>query len=230
MTKLLPSVLVLFFTSAAHLQAAQFTGSFDLVALQEYPNGNERSDTISYYFGENQTAMVLPGRGGDPEFRLVFDPQAATITGLFEMNGRKGGYVLPMTEEQWPGMHEASRDFGSGPRTEQDYTGEEKEIEGHRCREVLAESDEYRARMCVAVDIPLSITRVLSYQSVGKGKANEEAALFDQFGVEGLPLELFLESKKDKADVTIRLVNFSDTVDEAVFSKEGHTLMEPTAQ
>jgi len=32
---------VLFFTSAAHLHAAQFTGSFDLVALQEYPNPAE---------------------------------------------------------------------------------------------------------------------------------------------------------------------------------------------
>jgi hypothetical protein len=129
-----------------------------------------------------------------------------------------------MDEQHWPGMPHALRDFGTGPRTEQKYTGKVKEIEGHPCREVTAESDAYSARMWVAEDIPLSMTRVLSYQSVGKGKSKQEAELFDQFGVEGLPLELLLESKEEKADVIIRLENISDTVDDAIFSTEGHTL------
>ncbi len=213
-----------FFLSIPSLTAQTFTGSLDLVATQQYPNGNTRNDTISYYFGNEKTAILIYGRRNDPDMRMVFNSLDATITSLFEMNGKKGGFILPMDEEHWPGMPQALRPYGTVPRTELRYTGEEKRIEGFTCREVLAENDDYDAKMWLAEDIPLSMTRVLSYQSVGKGKSKKEIELFDQLGVEGLPLELFLKSKKGQADVTLHLINLNKTIEDTIFSTEGHML------
>lgn len=213
-----------FFITIPSITAQIFIGSFDLVSTQHYPNGNVRSDTISYYFGKEKTAIVIYGRRNDPDMRMVFSPPDTTITSLYELRGKKGGFILPMDEEHWPGMPQSLRPYGSGPRTELDYTGEEKIIEDFTCREVLAENDDYNAILWLAEDIPLSMTRVLSYQSVGKGKSKKEIELFDQLGVEGLPLELFLKSKKAKADVTIQLINFSETINDTIFSIIGHKL------
>ncbi len=218
------SFSIAFVLSTSSLTAQSFTGSFDLVGIQNYPNGNERSDTISYYFGDDKTAILIYGRRNDPDMRMVFSPLDTTITSLYELNGKKGGFILPMDEEHWPGLPQSLRPYGSGPDTQQNYTGIEKMIEGHTCQEVLAESEDYSAILWVAEDIPLSMTRVLSYQSVGTGKSKKEIELFDQFGVEDLPLELFLKSKKGKADVTIHLINFINTVDTSFFSTQGHTL------
>lgn len=212
------------FLTIGSLTAQTFVGSFDLVATQQYPNGNVRNDTIGYYFGSEKTAIRMFGRGNDSDMRMVFSPSDSTITTLFEINGKKGGFILPMDEAHWPGMPQAFRAYGIGPRTALNYTGEAQKIEGFTCREVVAENEDYTARLWLAEDIQLSMTHVLSYQSVGKGKSKREIELFEQFGVEGLPLILFLESKTDKADVTIRLINFSETLEELIFSTEGHSL------
>lgn len=132
-----------------------------------------------------------------------------------------------MDEEHWPGMLAAKRPYGVGPRTKLNCTGSDKEIEGYLCKEVLAENDDYTATLWLAEDIPLSMTRVLSYQSVGKGKSKKEIELFDQLGVEGLPLEMYLKSKKGKSDVTLRLIRVNESsFDTSVFSSQGHEVSE----
>lgn len=216
--------ILAFAVSSSTLSAQTFTGSFDLVATQQYPNGNERSDTISYYFGGNMTAILIYGRRNDPDMRMVFNQKDTTITSLYEMNGKKGGFILPMDELHWPGMPQAFRPIDTRASSALNFTRKEKTIEGYNCKEVLAENDDYSATLWIAEDIPLSMTHVLSYQSVGKGKSNKETELFDQFGIDGLPLEMILKSKKEKADVTMHLVNFKEPVDEAIFSTEGHSL------
>jgi len=193
-----------------------------MIATRHSTNGNVRHDTIGYFFENEKTAMMIHGRRNEPDKRMVFNPSDTTITCLFEMNGRKSGYVLPMDEEHWPGMPSAMRPYGAGPRSKLNYTGKEKKIEGFLCKEVMAEDDEYSAKLWLAEDIRLSMTRVLSYQSVGKGKSKKEIELFDQFGVEGLPLEMNLRSRKGKADVELKLVHLSDSFDRAVFSSQGH--------
>ncbi|MBL1215462.1 MAG: DUF4412 domain-containing protein [Ignavibacteriae bacterium] len=222
--KTIHSLLFIFFLSVSSLTAQTFTGSFDLTATQHYANGNIRSDTISYYFGKEKTAIMIYGRRNNPDMKMIFSPIDSTITTLFEMNDKKGGYILPMDEEHWPGMPQAFRTRNTMQRENLNYTGKEKIIEGFICKEVTAENDDYTTVLWLAEDIPLSMTRVLSYQSVGKGKSKKEIELFDQLGVEGLPLELFLKSKKGKADVTINLINFNESSDENIFSTEGHTL------
>jgi hypothetical protein len=217
-------LLIVFFLPISTLDAQTFTGSFDLIATQNYPNNNTRNDTISYFFGDNKTAIFIYGRRTDTDMRMVFNPADNTITSLFELNGKKGGFILPMNEEYWPGLPQSLRPFGAGPRKELNYTGKKDKIEGFDCREILAENDDYNAELWVAEDIPLSMTHVLSYQSVGKGKSKKEIELFDQMGVEGLPLKMFLKSKTGKADVTVRLINFKESVDDNIFSTEGHTL------
>lgn len=217
-------LLIVLFLPISTLTAQTFTGSFDLIATQNYPNNNVRNDTISYFFGDNKTAILIYGRRTDTDMRMVFNPADNTITSLFELNGKKGGFILPMNEEYWPGLPQSLRPSGAGPRKELSYTGKKDKIEGFDCREILAENDDYNAELWVAEDIPLSMTHVLSYQSVGKGKSKKEIELFDQMGVEGLPLKMFLKSKTGKADVTIRLINFKDSVDDNIFSTDGHTL------
>lgn len=218
--------LPLAFLLAASLLAADgYTGSFDLIATQNYPNGNVRSDTISYYLGTNKTAIVIHGRRNNPDMRIVFNTLDSTITSLYEMNGKKSGYVLPMDELHWPGMPQSLRRHNTGTHTEVIYSGKEKIIEGYTCKQATAESDEYTASLWLAEDLPLSMTRVLAYQSVGKGKSKKEIELFDQLGVKGLPLELYLKSKNGKANVILHFINFNDTFDISIFSSEGHTLI-----
>jgi hypothetical protein len=78
----------------------------------------------------------------------------------------------------------------------------------------------------VAENISLHMGRVLGYRSVGKGKSAKEAELFSQFGVEGLPLEMQLKSKKEKADVNIYIINLQNTLNDSVFSTHGNSLSE----
>lgn len=206
------------------LNAQTFTGSFDLVVRHHYPNGNERNDTISYFLGKDKSALVIYGKRRDPDMRMVFNKQDSTITNLFEMNGKKGGYILPMDNKHWPGMQYALRPFNSGPRKKLNYTGNETTLEGYHCREVMAEIEEYAATMMLAEDIKLSMSSVFSYQSVGAGKSQDESNLFDKFGIQELPLLLTLKSKKGKADVVIRVINIKDTIPNTVFSTAGYTL------
>ncbi len=156
---------------------------------------------------------------------MVFDPTEKTITALFEMNGKKGGYTLPMDEEHWPGLPQSQREYGTGPRSTLNYTEKTKEIEGHKTREVLAESEDYSAALWLAEDIELNMLRVLSYQSVGKGKSKKEIEIFGQFGVDGFPLEMHLKSKAGGADVAIFIKNISEDFNEEIFSSAGHDLM-----
>ena len=217
-------ILVLSIFWSLQLHSQEFTGSFNLVVSQQYKNGNERSDTLSYLFGKDKTALIIHAKRNQPDLRLVFNPKDSTITGLFEQNGRKGGYILPMNEKYWPGMQVATRDYGTGPRTKLNYTGKTKVIEGYQTREVLAENDEYTANLWLPEAIELNMGSVFAYQSVGAGKDTKELELFDQFGVEGFPLELFLKSKTGRADVVIRVLNISEKINPSIFSSEGHTL------
>lgn len=66
-------------------------------------------------------------------------------------------------------MKYALRPYDSGPRKELNYTGKTANLNGYLCKEVLAEQDEYSARMMVAENLNLSMTTVYSYQSVGAG-------------------------------------------------------------
>lgn len=218
------SLLFAIFLTPTLLNAQTFTGSFDLVVRHHYPNGNERIDTISYFLGKDKSAMIMYGKRRDPDMRMVFNKQDSTITNLFEMNGKKGGYILPMDKKHWPGMQYALRPFNSGPRKKLNYTGNETTLEGYHCREVRAEIEEYAATMMLAEDIKLSMSSVFSYQSVGAGKSQDESNLFDKFGVQELPLLLNLKSKEGKANVVIRVVNIKKTFPDKVFSTAGHTL------
>jgi len=94
-----------------------------MIATRHSTNGNVRHDTIGYFFENEKTAMMIHGRRNEPDKRMVFNPSDTTITCLFEMNGRKSGYVLPMDEEHWPGMPSAMRPYGAGPRSKLNYTG-----------------------------------------------------------------------------------------------------------
>ena len=84
--------------------------------------------------------------------------------------------------------------------------------------------DRYTASLWLPEAIELNMGSVFAYQSVGAGKDIKELELFDQFGVEGLPLELFLKSKIGRADVIIRVINISKAVDKNMFSSEGYAL------
>lgn len=222
--KIILSLLFAIFLTLPTLTAQNFTGSFDLIATHHYLNGNIRSDTISYFFGKEKTAIIIYGRRRDPDMRMVFSPKDSTITSLFEINGRKGGYILPMDDKHWPGMQYALRPMGTGPRKKLNYTGKKTELEGYPCREVLAENGAYSAKIMLADDIKLSMTSVFGFQSVGAGKSQDESDLFDKFGIQELPLELHLKSKEKKANVIIRLVNFNEYIPDSIFSTDGHSL------
>ncbi|RFN57929.1 hypothetical protein [Marixanthomonas ophiurae] len=217
-------LLILSIFTFLQLYSQKFTGSFDLVVSQQYDNGNQRGDTLSYFFGKDKTALIIHAKRNQPDLRLIFNVQDSTITGLFEHNGIKGGYILPMNDKYWPGMNVAMRDYGTGPRTKLNYTGKTKEIEGYQTREVLAVNGEYTASLWMPEAIELNMGSVLAYQSVGAGKDAKEIELFDQFGVEGLPLEMLLKSKTGRADVIIRVIHISKTVDENIFSSEGYSI------
>ena len=219
----IPTLTAILFNTST-LLAQTFTGSFDMITMHNYPHGNERIDTISYFFGSEKTALIIYGKRKDPDLRMVFSPGDSTITSLFEMNGRKGGFILPMDEKHWPGMKYALRPQGSGPNKTLRYTGKESVLEGFDCKEILADNGKYSARMMISEDVELSMTSIFSYQSVGAGKSEDESKMFDEFGVQDLVLELNLESKEEKGNVIIRLQNFKEDVPDKILSTEGYSL------
>lgn len=203
-----------------------YEGSFDLVAEQTNSSGNTRIDTISYFFGEKHTAIIIHAKRNQPDLRMVFNFEDSTIANLFVMNGKKGGYILPMDLEHWPGLSDSHYDMIKlESNIARNYTGQQKEIEGNKCREVQVENSEYKATMWLCNDLNISMLQVLSYQSVGKGKSRKELDLFKEFGINTLPLILELESKTNKPDVTITLVNFQTEVDKSIFSADGHEVI-----
>jgi len=220
MNKLLCSLFV--FLIICSVSAQDFSGSFDMHLTQAYQNGNTRTDTLSYFFGKNRTALIIHGRRNQPDMRLIFNFTDTTITNLFEMNGKKGGYILPMDNEHWPGLAHIEKDALPCDLNQMDQSGESKMIEGYSCYKVLADNSEYHGELWVTPEIPLSMLTILSYQSVGKGKSEKELELYEQMEVNCLPLEMNLESKLGKADVQLTIENISTVVPENIFSTKGH--------
>lgn len=183
-----------------------FIGSFDLVSEQTYKNGNVRHDTLKYTFAENKTTMTIIAKGNPREMKMIFNFADSTIKTEFVMNGKQGGYTLPMDLEHWPGM---PRSY-TKEQSELDKSSKNKLIEGVETYKVTASSSEYDAELWMTDKYNLSMLQVLSYQSVGKGKSKKELELFEEFNLYNLPLLMKLKSKKGKADVEIRLVNFRD--------------------
>lgn len=215
-------LLPVFFVLTSWSAAAQGSDcSFTLVTSQTNSSGITRRDSIAYSFEGPNTAIMKFGRHGQPNVRLLFDPEAKTITQLHEINGKKGGFVFAMNERRWPGMPYSIDTAGSGGRME--WTGKRKVIEGHECYEAKTENADYTAMVWVAKDIPLSMLRVFSFQSVGAGKSTEEAELLAQMSLSGFPMEMHLTSKADKPTVTIRVEDFRNSADLSLFDTAGHS-------
>ncbi|MCB0764244.1 MAG: hypothetical protein R2815_09870 [Flavobacteriales bacterium] len=196
------------------------TCSFMLVSSSTNASGNTRMDSIAYSFNGPDVAIRIHGGPRQPDVRLIFDPAAGTITQLHEINGRKGGFVFPMSEKRWPGMPHSTATTArpeppSGQRT--------RTIDGHDCLEVKVNGTEYTGIAWVAEDIPLSMERVFSYQSVGGGKQTKEADQFAEFGLTGLPLEMQLTSAKNGSDIRLKVAHYTGTVDASLFDTSGHT-------
>jgi len=200
-------ILIFVFQLPLCLLAQQhFVGSFDLVSEQTYKNGNVRHDTLNYSFEVDKTIMTIRARGNQPDMKMIFDFADSTIKTEFVMRGKPGGYTLPMNLEYWPGMNRSA----SKEHTDIDKSLESREIEGIDVYKVVASSNDYDAELWVTDKYNLSMLQVLSYQSVGKGKSKKELELFEKFKLYNLPLIMKLESKNGKADVMIRLINFSE--------------------
>lgn len=204
--------------------AEPFTGSFDLYATLTYKNDRKSSDTINYYITDTKTAIYIHTPSNQPDMKMIFDFVDSTITSLFEMNGKKGGYILPMDDDHWPGLPESKSNTGTLTQQESFYTGESKVIDGLECKEAKVEDENYEVTLWLYEGYELSMLQVLSYQSVGKGKSKKELKMFEKFGINSLPIEMELISKTGKADVIIKLVNFKENVPDDIFSTEGHNL------
>tara|TARA_R100000935_G_scaffold58415_2_gene95399 strand:+ start:81264 stop:81953 length:690 start_codon:yes stop_codon:yes gene_type:complete len=203
--------------------AQSFTGSFDLITAQINSNGNVRSDTISYFFTEDKTAIIMHAGGNQPDMRLVFTPADSTIVGLFEMKGKKSGYILNMNDKQWPGMHYALQEYGTGPRIQLNYTGNKKEINGYSCVETTCENEKFDISFWFAENIEISLTQAFAYQTVGSGGEMEPIEMLSKCGVQALSLETLLKGKEGNPTINITVENFSEEIiDTAVFSSKGH--------
>ena len=215
MHTLLPTLFMLLVASVSAQEC-----SFVLVSSQTNSNGDTRSDSITYSFDGPDVAMLIHSRGNDPDVRMVFEPAAQTITQLFTMNGKKGGFVFPMSEKRWPGMA-YSEDAPKGGKVS--WTGKETVIQGHRCKEMKVSGTEYTGTAWVAEDIHLSLLRVFSYQSVGAGKNTNELDNLKAMGMNGLPLEMLLKSTQGRSDVLLLILDYRPTVDTSLFTMEGHS-------
>jgi hypothetical protein len=201
-----------------------FTGSFELVIGPENPDNNNQSDTLSFFFGESKTALIIHARRNQPDLRLVFSPKDSTITGLFEMNEKKGGYILPMNHKYWPAMDYALSDYGTGPRKQLDIAGEQKEINGYQCSGMVCENDKFEGIFWIADEIELTLVQVMAYQTVGAGKDTEAVEMLAECGIQGFTMLANLHLFEKKDSIMLKVVSMFETFDETIFSTEGHTL------
>ncbi|MDC8000493.1 hypothetical protein POV26_05565 [Aequorivita todarodis] len=219
------SILIAIFFIANQMGFTQnFTGSFELKISQESSSGNKHSDSVSYFFGKDKTAIIIHAGGNQPDLRLVFSPADSTITGLFEMNGKKGGYILPMNNKYWPTMKYASGEKDVLSNSEVNYTENRKEINGYSTQEIFCGNEEIDATFWVAKEIELSLTQVMAYQFVGAGKDGEEIETLANCGIKGLALYTTLFDKKRNGSIILQIENLSKKIDAEVFNTEGHEL------
>jgi hypothetical protein len=136
-------ILMFIMLSLSANAAEPFTGSFDLYATLTYKNDRKSSDTINYYITDTKSAIYIHTPSNQPDMKMIFDFVDSTITSLFEINGKKGGYILPMDEKHWPGLPESKSNTGTLTQQESLYTGETKVIDGLECKEAKVEDENY---------------------------------------------------------------------------------------
>lgn len=215
-TILLPALLAL---AALPSPAQHVDCSFVLVSTQSN-SGTTRSDSITYSFEGPNTATMVHGNNGQPDVRVIFEPEEKTITQLHEINGLKGGFVFAMSEKRWPGMAYSNAEVST---EKMKWTGKTRMIDGHECHEAKVTSEEYSGTAWVAKDIPLSLVRVFSYLSVGAGNSTEEAVMLSTMGLSGLPLEMHLKSRSGEGDVVLLVMNYRQGSDASLFNTAGHS-------
>ena len=216
-TILLPTLLAL---ATLPSTAQDVDCNFVLVSTRTNSSGTTSSDSISYSFEGPNTAILIYGRDGQPDVRMIFEPEEKTITQLHEINGLKGGFVFTMTEKRWPGMAHSTAEVST---EKMKWTGKTRMIDSHECHEAKVTSADYTGTAWVAKDIPLSLVRVFSYQSVGAGKSTEENELLSKLRLSGLPLEMHLMSTTGKADLVLRVLNYREGSDASLFNTAGHS-------
>ncbi|MCB0466533.1 MAG: hypothetical protein KDC78_12805 [Aequorivita sp.] len=216
------AIIVIVFSAIC--QAQSFKGSFDLKISQESNNGNQHIETVSYFFGEEKTAIIMHAGGNQPDLRLVFNPADSIISGLFEMNGKKGGYILPMNEKYWPTMKYALGEKDVLSNSEVNYTENKKEINGYNTKEVSCSNDKMEATFWIAEEIELSLTQVMAYQFVGSGKEGEDIKMLADCGIMKLALNTNLFDKQRNSNIVLEIENFSTEIDSEVFNTNDYEL------
>ncbi|QIE58870.1 hypothetical protein G5B37_04625 [Rasiella rasia] len=200
-----------------------FTGSFDFVVAQENQNGNVRTDTVSYFFSKNQTAIIIHAKKNE-DLRLLFNPTDSTITGLYELNGTKGGYILPMNKKYWPGMHHALLNDSLDTIQQKESFGDTKRINEYDCHEISCNNANYEGTFWTTDKIAINLIQILAYQSVGAGEDTDFIDMLSDCGVSEFAMEASFNDKKRESQITARIINLSDTINTAAFSVEGHLL------
>ncbi|MCW8980569.1 MAG: hypothetical protein OQJ83_04210 [Altibacter sp.] len=218
------AIIVIVFSAIC--QAQSFKGSFDLKISQERSSGNRHTDSISYFFGEDKTSIIIRTGGNQPDLQLIFNPTDSIITGLFETNGKKGGYILPMNEKYWPTMKYATGEKDIVSNSELNYTERKKDINSYITHEVSCSNDKMEATLWIAEEIELSLTQVMAYQFVGSGKEGEDIKIIADCGIKGLALYTNLFDKQRNSTIILQIVNLSTEIDSEIFNTEGHELMD----
>lgn len=218
------AIIVIVFSAIC--QAQSFKGSFDLKISQERSSGNRHTDSISYFFGEDKTSIIIRAGGNQPDLQLIFNPTDSIITGLFETNGKKGGYILPMNEKYWPTMKYATGEKDIVSNSELNHTERKKDINSYITHEVSCSNDKMDATFWIAEEIELSLTQVMAYQFVGSGKEGEDIKIIADCGIKGLALYTNLFDKQRNSTIILQIVNLSTEIDSEIFNTEGHELMD----
>ncbi|MCG2419023.1 hypothetical protein K8089_08300 [Aequorivita sp. F47161] len=215
-------ITLILFSAICHAQS--FKGSFDLKISQESNDGNQHIETISYYFGEEKTATIIHARGNQPSLRLIFNPADSTITGTYEMNDKKGGYILPMNNKYWPTMKYALGEKDTLNNSERNFTSNKKEIETYNTTAISCSNDKIDATFWIAEEIELSLTQVMAYQFVGSGEEGDDLEMLANCGIKSLALYTSLFDKKRNSTIILQIENLSTKVDITVFNTSGYNL------
>ena len=199
----------------ANPEPSSFVGSF-LVQAESYKKGKmEKGFPIQMRYHIDKYAIAVEMQG-EEQATLIIDRKKRTMTTKMDNDGEKMAIVMPLKSY--------TVQTGSVPNYEVRETGNTKEIDGHRCREYIVESEKEVSHVWVTDAYQVEFGTFMGFLQM-RGQNNE--AIKDWQQLEGTPVRTETEVKgKDTRHVSTLSEFREGKVDSAPFSLKGYEVQE----
>ncbi len=207
----------------------EYLFSFDAdVTITDKKNKVEKSH-IQYVFDTWHTGMIYTLEDGNV-VQMVMDNQEGSITMVMDEDGKKQGVKMRQPNVKYD---ESDFDHPDADEITMKKTGRTKTTEGgYFAHEYEMTSPDGTGTVWVTKDIPMDLMfamqSALARSSKGNQKKRQQTPTFNNFGVEGFPVENHFVNKdgKEKVDMVMKNIKMGDKIDKTALDTKGIKVMD----